>query len=83
MTRYMFIIYIEYNKVNSKTFKRSEYNTLVKSVFSKLNTVIKYERNPTTEHNISPLCDYCGVKKYCEYYESVNDDSLLLNKINF
>lgn len=75
-------VYIEHNKVNSKTFKRSEYNTLVKNVFSKINTVIKYERNPTTEHNISPLCDYCGVRKYCEYYKSVNNDDVLLNSVD-
>lgn len=78
-------IYIEHSKVNSRVIKRSETNNIIKNIFSKISTIMKYESNPNEDHKISGLCEYCGARMHCKFYnvdlETVDislDSSILL-----
>ena len=69
-------VYIEHNKTNTKTIKRSDLNSIVRNIFSRIKELTNFENNPTQDHNISPLCEYCSVRNSCKpYTEMKNQDS--------
>lgn len=66
-------LYIEHNKENSMTLKRSQINYIMKNLVSDIIIVENYESDPKEIYKTSYLCDFCGVRSHCKK----NPDNLL------
>ena len=68
---YISYLYIEHDYENALTVNRVHLNSILKKLLSSVSEIANYTKNPTDEHIVSPLCDYCGCRKYCRFYNAL------------
>lgn len=74
-------IYVEHNVINTKTLYRKDLKELIESMLRRFVALKKFTDNPTQEHRVSWLCDYCDCKAHCPFH--VDNALKTLNKVEF
>jgi len=67
-------LYIEHNKENSMTLKRSQIPYIMKNLVSDIKPIIDFDKDPKEIYNPDWKCSYCSVRKFCKK----NVDNLLI-----
>ena len=62
-------IYVEHNHENSKVIKREELNGILKRILTNAIEIKKFNENPSEEHNVSWMCEYCSCRKHCKFFQ--------------
>ena len=62
-------LYVEHNHENSKVIKREELNGILKRILTNAIEIKAFNENPSEEHNVSWMCEYCSCKKHCKFFQ--------------